>query len=111
MKKADRDLFLLGLREGDLVQLHSKVDTAKTGRAKVVVGSNWSSQDDESGVNWMGSGWYFKYIDDGTFGIYIGRVKDSDIRSYWSNFHKVHCDGVICIVHNKFLYPSSWSAG
>ena len=108
MNKPKRELFLLGLKEGDLVQLCSNEIHVK-GKSKVVVGTGWAAEEDEGIHSWMSTSWYFKYIDDGTLGVYIKPVTTSSIRDYWVNFHHIHCDGVLCVVHKKFLYPCNWS--
>lgn len=107
MNKPERDLFLLGLKEGDLVQLYSNEINIK-GKSKVVVGSGWAAEEDEGIHSWMSTSWYFKYIDDGALGVYIKPVTTSGIRDYWRNFHHIHCDGLLCVVHKKFLYPANW---
>lgn len=109
MNKAERDLFLLGLQRGDLVQLHSdKIDKGKPLSAKVIVGSGFMK--DDLSPNWMSTSWYFRYIDSCTLGIYLSRViSPTKMKSsFWLNFHKVHCDGTTCIVHEKFIYPTDW---
>ena len=107
MNKPERDLFLLGLKEGDLVQLCSNQMKIK-GKAKVVVGSGWAAEG-EGSYSWMSTSWYFKYVDDGSLGVYIRSVVTPGVRDYWRNFHHIHCDGMLCVVHKKYLYPSNWS--
>jgi len=108
LNKADRDLFLLGLKRGDLVQLHSdKIEENKPTSAKVIVGSGFV---DEDSPNWMSKSWYFRYIDSGSLAIYLNRVINPAKykHSFWRNFHQVHCAGTTCIVHEKFLYHTEW---
>ena len=106
LNKADRDLFVYGLGMGDLTQLHSaRVDPNNSEPFMVVVGYGY--QEDQSDI-WMSRGWYFKYITSGTLGIYISRVPQGAYTSYWAHFHKVHCEGAICIVHEKYLFPQNW---
>lgn len=108
MNKADRDLFFHGLKRGDLVQLHSdKIEEGKPHSAKVIVGSGFVKDDSP---NWMSTSWYFRYINSCTLGIYLARVTSPTNmkHSFWRNFHKIHCDGTTCIVHEKFIYPINW---
>ena len=108
MNKADRDLFIYGLQMGDLVQLHAdpaNIDLDNDLSKKVIVGYNYEEGDNHG---WFSRGWYFRYIDSGTLGVYISRVSEESSVYYWAKFHKIHCDGVICIVHEKYLYPKGW---
>ena len=109
MNKPDRDLFLYGLKRGDLVQLHSdNIEEGKPLSAKVIVGSGYIK--DDASPNWMNPSWYFRYIDSGTLGIYLARViSTADMSNdFWRNFHRVHCDGTTCVVHEKYLFPTDW---
>jgi hypothetical protein len=109
LNKVDRDLFLLGLKRGDLVQLHSdKIEEDKPASTKVIVGSGFIK--DESTPNWMSTTWHFRYIDSGSLAIYLNRlISSADFKhSFWNKFHRVHCGGTTCIVHEKFLYPINW---
>ncbi len=97
-----------GLRMGDLVQLHaepSKIDPGNELSSKVVVGYNFE-EDGQQG--WLSKGWYFRYVDSGALGVYMNRVAQGASVYYWAQFHKIHCDGVLCIVHEKYLYPHNW---
>ncbi len=108
MNKADRDLFLFGLSTGDLVQLHAdphRINPEDELTSKVVVGYGY--EEDEH-YGWLSRGWYFKYIDSGTLAIYICRLPQGATNNYWASFHKIHCEGAICIVHEKFLYRDNW---
>jgi hypothetical protein len=108
LNRADRDLFMYGLQMGDLVQLHAEptlIDPDNELSSKVVVGYNYE-EDEQYG--WLNRGWYFKYIDSSTLAVYMNRVSQSDSVYYWAQFHKIHCDGAICIVHEKYLYPRNW---
>ena len=71
---------------------------------KVIVGSNLS--DDEG--HWLAGGWIFKFIDSGALGIYVCRVPQGALTKYWAHFHKVYCNGTVCVVHEKYLYPCDW---
>ena len=109
MNKPDRDLFLYGLKRGDLVQLHSdNIEEGKPSSAKVIVGSGYIK--DDATPNWMSTSWYFRYIDSGALGIYLSRViSTADMNSeFWRSFHQVHCDGTTCVVHEKYLFPTDW---
>jgi hypothetical protein len=104
--KAERDLFICGLGMGDLVQLHSAKTDPKTNTPfDVIVGYGY--YEDHEDV-WMSRGWYFKYLDSGILGVYISRVPPGKYSHYWAKFHKVHCDGATCIVHEKYLFPLKW---
>ena len=106
MNKVDRDLFIYGLGMGDLVQLHSaKTDPKANTPFDVIVGYGY--YEDHEDV-WMSKGWFFKYLESGILGVYISRVPMGVNSSYWAKFHKVHCDGAICIVHEKYLFPQKW---
>jgi hypothetical protein len=108
LNKADRDLFMYGLQMGDLVQLHAdptKIEPDNELSNKVVVGYNY--EEDET-YGWLNRGWYFKYIDSGALAVYMNRVSQGDSLYYWAQFHKIHCDGALCIVHEKYLYPRDW---
>ena len=106
MNKVDRDLFIYGLGMGDLVQLHSaKTDPKTKTPFDVIVGHGY--YEDQQDV-WMSKGWFFKYLESGILGVYISRVPKGINSSYWANFHKVHCEGAICIVHEKYLFPQKW---
>lgn len=108
MNKADRDLFMHGLNMGDLVQLHaepSRIDPDKELSRKVVVGYNY---DEDVKYGWLSRGWYFKYIDSGALAVYMNRLPQGASVYYWAQFHKIYCEGVICIVHEKYLYPHNW---
>ena len=91
------------------MQLHSdNIEEGKPSSTKVIVGSGFVK--DDSSPNWMSTSWYFRYIDSGTLGIYLSRVVNvSDINSeFWRSFHQVHCDGITCVVHEKYLFPVDW---
>ena len=108
MNKADRDLFFLGLKRGDLIQLHSdKIEEGKPHSTKVIVGSGFI---DQESPNWMSKSWYFRYIESGSLAIYLNRViNPADYKhSFWRNFHQVHCAGSTCVVHEKFIYTTDW---
>jgi len=108
LNKADRDLFMYGLQMGDLVQLHADpalIDPDIEYSNKVVVGYNY---EEDQTYGWLNRGWYFKYIDSGTLAVYMNRVAQGASIHYWAQFHKIHCDGNICIVHEKYLYPRDW---
>lgn len=108
LNKADRDLFLYGLDMGDLVQLHaepSKIDPDKEISKKIVVGYNY---DEDIKQGWLSRGWYFKYIDSKALAVYICRVAQGASLYHWARFHKIFCDGSVCIVHEKYLYPRDW---
>lgn len=109
MNKPDRDLFIYGLGMGDLVQLHSgKKETidARDMSSKVIVGCGFDPEEADEWV--MSHAWYFKYINSGTLAVYISRVPEGTYTLYWAQFHKVHCEGSICIVHEKYLFPEVW---
>ena len=106
MNKVDRDLFIYGLGMGDLVQLHSaKTDPKTKTPFDVIVGYGYYEDNEDV---WMSKGWFFKYLESGILGVYISRVPMGVNSSYWAKFHKVHCEGAICIVHEKYLFPQNW---
>ena len=108
LNKADRDLFMYGLQMGDLVQLHADpvmIDPDNELSSKVVVGYNY---EEDTVRGWFSRGWFFKYVDSAALGLYVGRVSQADGVYHWGRFHKIHCDGSICIVHEKYLYPHNW---
>ena len=108
MNKADRDLFMYGLGMGDLVQLHAdpyKIDPDKEISTKVVVGYNY---DEDVKYGWFSRGWHFKYIDSGALAVYMKRLPQKSNVYYWAQYHKIFCEGVICVVHEKYLYPNNW---
>jgi len=106
LNKADQDLFLYGLSMGDLIQLHSNsVDPDNELSTKVIAGYNYT---EDTTHGWLNRGWYFRYIESETLGIYMHRVVQGANEAFWAKFHKIHVDGVSCIVHEKFLYPSNW---
>tara|TARA_R110000744_G_scaffold211826_1_gene330947 strand:+ start:126 stop:491 length:366 start_codon:yes stop_codon:yes gene_type:complete len=106
MKKADKDLFVLGLGAGGLVQLtgiHVRDDGIKN--HGVVVGyvmKKWLG----SASIYIGNTFHFKYIANGTLAIYLGRSDEAIRNKYFSNFHSVFCDNSECIVHEKYMFPA-----
>lgn len=106
MNEVDKDLFILGLGVGDLVQL-TGAGIHDNNNHGVVVGYILEEFGVPSAI-YVGHTFSFRYIPNGTLAIYLGRSVEAIHNKYFTNFHRVFCEGQECIVHQKYMYPGKY---
>ena len=107
-EKLNKELFILDLGVGDLVQLTGKqVNDDKIRNHGVVVGYTMRDLGVPSAI-YTAHTFSFRYIENGTLAIWLGRSLEAIANKYFSNFHRVFCDGTECIVHERYIFPAKW---
>jgi len=106
VNEVDKDLFILGLGVGDLVQL-TGAGIHDNNNHGVVVGYILEEFGVPSAI-YVGHTFSFRYIPNGTLAIYLGRSVEAIHNKYFTNFHRVFCEGQECIVHQKYMYPGKY---